>query len=59
MGQLQAKTGNDQEASETFRKVIKKGPPYELLFQAQLNRARTYDVILNDPAVVLKTCTKC
>ncbi len=58
MGQLQAKTGNDQEASETFRKVIKKGPPYELLFQAQLNRARTYDVILNDPAVVFKDLHK-
>lgn len=58
MGQLQAITGNDQEASETFLKVIKKGPPYELLFQAQLNRARTYDVILNDPAVVFKDLNK-
>ncbi len=58
MGQLQAATGNDQEASETFRKVIKKGPPYELLFQAQLNRARFYDVDLNDPAVVFKDLEK-
>lgn len=52
MGQLQAKTGAEQEASETFKKVIKKGPPYELLFQAQLNRARNYDVYLNGPEEV-------
>ena len=58
MGQLQAKTGNEQEASETFKKVIKMGPPYELLFQAQLNRARSYDVVLNDPSVVFKDLRK-
>lgn len=48
-GQLQAKMGNDFEASEIFRQVIKKGPPYEILFQAQLNRARNFDVELHDP----------
>lgn len=47
-GQLQAKLGNDFEAREIFGKVIKKGPPYALLFQAQLNRARNFDVELND-----------
>ncbi len=41
-GQLQARLGNNYEASEFFRRVIKKGPPYELLFHAQLNRARNY-----------------
>ncbi len=51
-GQLQARLGNDFEASELFRRVIKKGPPYELLFQAQLNRARNYDVDLEDPEKV-------
>lgn len=58
MGQLQAITGNEQEASETFRRVIKKGPPYNLLFQAQLNRARTYDVDLDDPEVVFNDLRK-
>jgi tetratricopeptide (TPR) repeat protein len=48
-GQLQSKMGNDFEASEIFLQVIKKGPPYELLFQAQLNRARNYDIELQDP----------
>ncbi|HAD96547.1 MAG TPA: hypothetical protein DCG19_04020 [Cryomorphaceae bacterium] len=49
-GQLQSRMGNDYEASQIFEKVIRKGPPYELLFQAQLNRARNYDVELQNPA---------
>lgn len=53
IGQLHSALGNDYEASEMFRKVIKKGPPYELLFQAQLNRARNYDVDLQDPEIVM------
>lgn len=53
IGQLHSALGNDYEASEMFRKVIKKGPPYELLFQAQLNRARNYDVDLQDPKIVM------
>ncbi len=58
MGQLQAKIGNENEASELFRKVIKMGPPYELLFQAQLNRARHYDVDINDPEIVFDDLRK-
>lgn len=49
MGQLQSKLGNDYDASNLFLKVIKKGPPYQLLFNAQLNRARNYDTDLQDP----------
>lgn len=48
-GQLQAQLGNYFEATKIFEKVIKKGPPYELLLQAQLNKARYYDVQLRDP----------
>lgn len=58
VGQLQAATEQDYEASQTFKKVIKKGPPYELLFQAQLNRARSYDVDLQDPEVVFDDLRK-
>lgn len=47
--QLQEALGNDYEASRLYRRVIKKGPPYELLFNAQLSRARSYDVDLQDP----------
>lgn len=46
LGQLQAAMENDYEASQLFEKVIKMGPPYELLFNAQLNQARNYDVEL-------------
>ncbi len=47
-GQLQSSLGNDFEASQLFSKVIRKGPPYELLFNAQLWQARSYDVDLMD-----------
>lgn len=50
--QLQAQLGGYYEASRLFKKVIKKGPPYEMLFNAQLSRARAYDVDLQDPADV-------
>lgn len=49
-GQLQSELGRDYEASQLFERVIKKGPPYELLFNAQLNNARNYDVNLMDPS---------
>lgn len=48
-GQLQAEMGNMYDAGDLFEKVIKKGPPYELLFQAQLNKARYFDPELRDP----------
>lgn len=48
-GQLQARLGRDYEASQLFERVIKKGPPYELLFNAQLNQARNYDINLQNP----------
>lgn len=51
-GQLQSRQENFYEASELFKKVIKKGPPYEFLFQAQLSRARNYDVLIEDPQKV-------
>lgn len=54
IGQLHARLGNHLEASEKFKEVIKKGPPYELLFQAQLNRAKNYDVDLQNPNKVFE-----
>ncbi|QNR25865.1 type IX secretion system periplasmic lipoprotein PorW/SprE [Croceimicrobium hydrocarbonivorans] len=49
-GQLLAKQGQDYEASQMFDRVIRKGPPYDLLFNAQLNQARNYDIELMDPS---------
>lgn len=53
MAQLQSALGNNYEASQLFGRVIKKGPPYDLLFNAQLKRARNYDTDLQDPEDVL------
>ena len=36
MGQLQASIGNQQEAYQTFRHVIRLNPPYELEFNARI-----------------------
>ena len=58
MGQLQVRLGNGYRASQLFEQVVKKGPPYELLFQAQLARARNYDVDLQDPSRVFRDLEK-
>jgi tetratricopeptide (TPR) repeat protein len=47
--QLQTRLGNDYDASLLYKEVIKLNPPYEMLFNAQLARARVYDVDLQDP----------
>lgn len=57
-GQLQSSLGNDFEASQLFLKVIRKGPPYELLFNAQLWRARSYDVDLMDRSTAYEELEK-
>ena len=54
MGQLQVRLGNGYQASQLFEQVVKKGPPYELFFQAQLARARNYDIDLQDPSRVFR-----
>lgn len=50
--QLQESLGNDYEASQLFAKVISSNPPYEYLFNAQLSRARSFDVDVQDPSLV-------
>jgi tetratricopeptide (TPR) repeat protein len=57
-GQLQSSLGNDYDASLLFKEVIKKNPPYEMLFNAQLSRARAYDVDLENPAKVYEELQK-
>lgn len=57
-GQLQEQMGNDYEASMLFEEVIKMGPPYELLFNAQLNQARNYDVEFMGPDDAYKKLEK-
>ena len=50
--------GKPEEASDVFAQVIKLQPSYDFYFQAQLNKARNFDVYLNDPRPVYKELDK-
>ena len=57
-GQLLAELGNSYESSQKFKKVLDYKPSYELAFQSKLNRARNYDVDLQDPRIVFSELRK-
>jgi tetratricopeptide (TPR) repeat protein len=42
LGQLNQETGNQEAASGYYQKVIKMNPPYEMSFNARINRASVY-----------------
>ncbi len=42
LAQLYARTGQNSLASETYDRVIKMNPPYQMTFNAKINRALTY-----------------
>lgn len=52
--QLESALGNGYEASELYGKVIKMGGPYEMKFKAQLNRARNFDIYMDDVSKIYK-----
>jgi len=52
--QLESSLGNGFEASELYGKVIKMGGPYEMKFKAQLNRARNFDIYMDDVRKIYK-----
>lgn len=43
LAQLQAEEGNYAEATNLFTKVIRSSPDYEMVFNAKINRARSFD----------------
>ncbi|NJK87908.1 MAG: tetratricopeptide repeat protein [Bacteroidales bacterium] len=43
LAQLYEKTGDLKKASESYGKVIKMNPPYEMTFHAKINRALAYE----------------
>ena len=45
-------------ASDLYRQVIKKNPPYEMAFQAKINMARSFDATTGDKEQILKILTK-
>lgn len=56
--QLLQLTDKGYEASKAFLEVIKMKPEYEYAFQAQLARARSFDVYMEDPAIIYKELNK-
>ncbi|TAH19101.1 MAG: hypothetical protein EAZ08_09500 [Cytophagales bacterium] len=50
--QIYQQLGNDDKASAYYDEVLKRNPPYEMTFNAQLNASRTLP--MNDPNAVAK-----
>ncbi len=50
--QIYQQLGNDEKASAYYEEVIKRNPPYEMDFNAQLNASRSLSI--NDPEAVTK-----
>ena len=59
IAQLQERLDNNYEASRAYKDVIDMKPAnYEMLFVAQLNRARNFDVFMENPGIVYKELEK-
>ena len=59
IAQLQERLDNNYEASRAYKEVIDMKPAnYEMLFIAQLNRARNFDVFMENPGIVYKELEK-
>jgi tetratricopeptide (TPR) repeat protein len=58
LGQLQQKNDSLDKAFAAYSKVIKMNPPYELAFNARINRARCFDVNSTDAIAVKKELNK-
>ncbi len=52
LGQLQQKQDSLQPAFASYTKVIRSNPPYEMAFNARINRARCFDVTSTSGEVV-------
>lgn len=59
LAQLESETGNKHEASKYFEKVVKLKPnKYEVLFEAQIRRARNFDIFMENPKKIYRDLTK-
>ncbi|MEP7264134.1 MAG: tetratricopeptide repeat protein [Bacteroidota bacterium] len=58
LAQLRQKQGELEPAFAAYSKVIKMNPPYELAFNARINRARCFDVNSVDAIAVKKELNK-
>lgn len=58
LAQLYEQTGNSQQATSFYRKVVKMNPPYEVEFNARINIAGVFDVSTGNPAEIKKELGK-
>ncbi|MEO8146308.1 MAG: tetratricopeptide repeat protein [Bacteroidia bacterium] len=58
LAQLYQKTGDSEKAFRAYERVIKMNPPYEMAFNAKINRARNFDASSESAANVKKQLNK-
>ncbi len=58
LGQLQQRQDSLQQAFASYSKVIRLNPPYEMAFNARINRARCFDVTSEKGELVKKELLK-
>lgn len=58
LAQIYQKSGELNKASDLYKKVIKKNPPYEMAFNAKINLAMCYDAKSGDSKDLMKKLTK-
>jgi tetratricopeptide (TPR) repeat protein len=58
LGQIYQKKGKNQDAAKQFLEVVKRNPPYEMAFNAQINIARSTDAASKTTKNVKKSLNK-
>lgn len=58
LGQLYQRNGESEKAYDTYGKIIKMNPPYEMAFNAKINRARNFNAENANAASVKKQLLK-
>ncbi len=58
LGQIYYREGNNEEAMSYFEKVIKRNPPYEMAFNAQINMAKCFDAESGNRDAIVKQLMK-
>ncbi len=58
LAQIYQRTGELQKATELYKSVIKRNPPYEMAFNAKINLAMSYDASKGNSKDIIKRLTK-
>ncbi|MBL0095309.1 MAG: hypothetical protein IPP46_01575 [Bacteroidetes bacterium] len=59
LGQLYQRSDSLNKAFASYEKVLKLNPPYEMAFNARINRARCYDTGSGNASIVKRELQKC